>query len=371
MNHQASSPAQGLFDAISRSWKLPAPAQALCFSMDGKTLAVLRQDGALSLVPMVDPEAPDTRLRVAADTGRATIKIRRQPPLPLISTSVLSAEPLQLAPYGQRSFLAAGAALWVIAPDGSITPKNLQLPGVVTNLAHAQATSNIGLISNHRLFFLDKTDKLSECPVKLPAEIILLSFSPSGRLLALAHRDGIMILNLADETSQTITLPGLPENISWEANEVRLGCALGAAGLAVIDVKHGSSAIFSDFPAPVLQLDWSAPGKALLASGAFRIAAWAALEQPIQNSREGALIAGQTGLIPVQAVAAHPTKPLAAASYVNGQVVVASIGNTGELSVKPIGASVVVLGWSEQGQLVICDADDNLAVLNFPQYLFK
>lgn len=371
MNQQVSSPAQGLFDAIARSWKLPATALTLCFSVDGKTLAVLRQDGAISLAPMEDPEPPDARLRVAGDTGLPTIQARRHPPLPLISTTILSPEPMHLAPYGKDSFLAAGNAFWVIAADGSVTPKELPLPGNVTKLAHAQGTSSIAIISDHRLFLLSEGEELMECPVKLPADVTAICFSASGNHLALGCLNGTIILNLADAASQLITLPGTPESISWEESGLRLGCALGADGLAIIDVKHGTFVIFSDFPAPTLQLDWSVPGKALLASGAFRIAAWVAGEQPIKNSRDGALVTGQTGLIPVQAVAAHPTKSLAAAGYVNGQVTVASIGSTEELSVKPIGASVEALGWSEQGQLVVCDTEDNLAILTFPKLFFK
>ena len=74
----------------------------------------------------------------------------------------------------------------------------------------------------------------------------------------------------------------------------------------------------------------------------------------------------------VEAVAAHPTRPLVAAGFANGQVVIAAIGGRDELLLRQAGAAVTRLAFSPDGnQLAIGDADGALAIASFPSQMFK
>ncbi len=373
MNHQAPSPAGGLFDAIARSWRLPSAAARACVSADGRTVALARADGALSLLPLEDPEPAESRLHISADDGRATIRMRRHAPAPLIGTAPLSAAPLSLAARGDGGFLAGcrDGSLLAVAADGSATPLATTLAGAVAALARAPSGRMTACAAGTDLFFLPDEGKMTQGVAGMPSEITALAFSPDGRHLAVGVEGRVAMLSLAEDSVRMILLPGTPRAVKWHPGGSWLACGLGAAGMALIDLNRGTSTIFSEFPTPVLSLDWSAPAGAILAAGAFRIAAWSMADPPFRSSREGALVTGRPGLVPVLAVAAHPTKPLAAAGYVNGQIVVAPLGQAEELPVKPVGGSITTLDWAPGGQLIACSADGDAAIMTFPQRLFK
>ena len=71
-------PANSLFDLIARSWPMDAAVTQAVFNEEGGAVAF--SDGkSLSLAPVADPERPETRVRVAADSGRQTISPRKSP----------------------------------------------------------------------------------------------------------------------------------------------------------------------------------------------------------------------------------------------------------------------------------------------------
>ena len=66
-----------LFDLLARNWQHPAAVENLRFSADGSTVAFACADGTVALAPISDPEPPETRIRMSADVGRATIRPRQ------------------------------------------------------------------------------------------------------------------------------------------------------------------------------------------------------------------------------------------------------------------------------------------------------
>ena len=102
-------------------------------------------------------------------------------------------------------------------------------------------------------------------------------------------------------------------------------------------------------------------------SGVFAMTA-----PPRDGETSGALETGRAGLVPVETVAAHPTKKLIAAGYANGRIIVAQIGSRDELLVKPLGSAVTALAWSGDGRhLAMGTVDGTAAIVTFPAQMFK
>ncbi|WP_454648726.1 hypothetical protein [Bradyrhizobium liaoningense] len=85
------------------------------------------------------------------------------------------------------------------------------------------------------------------------------------------------------------------------------------------------------------------------------------------------LSTGRAGFVLVEAVEIHPGRPLVAAGYTDGRVVVARIGDPDELVVKPPGRSAVqVVRWSDDGQhLAVGTHGGEAAIVTFPPQIFK
>ncbi|GAB0117825.1 WD40 repeat domain-containing protein [Acidisoma sp. 7E03] len=373
MNHHATSPSQGLFDAIARSWQLPAVATAWSCSRDGRWVSFARADGAVALAPLADPEPAEARLRVSGDTGRATIQSRRAPPPPLITTEPLGKGAPRLLPHGQAGFLAGNedGCLVHIAADGSHTPFGPRLDGPVAALS--ALARGFAAACGEEVLYVSESGALIERIAGLPGPVTSLAAAPDRERLALACSDQVLVLTPGGGAPRVILPGGVVSALRWRRDGAYLACALGEAGLAIVDLARGEATRFGDFPTPVASIDWSEPAQAVLAAGAFRITAWgaAAQERPFRDSRAGALQSGRPSLVPVEWVSAHPTRPIVAGGLVNGQVIVAPVGAAEELPVKPVGASLTLLGWSPGGALLLADAAGGLAILDFPSRLFK
>lgn len=373
MNHQASSPSQSLFDALARSWQLPAVGIGFCCNARGRTIAIAQADGALSLASLTDPEPTESRLHVAADSGRATLHARHLPPPQLVTTAALFPSGPCLIAHPAQGFIAGGqsGALFHITENGTVSPFSEEIGAPVFALS-ALPDGRVAAASPETVSLLSPKGTLLERIGGLPKEISCMAPSARGHL---AIGTGDQILLLAPESGRPrIILPGGPVSaLRWRADGAWLAAALGAQGLALIDLAQGQATRFASFPTPVLNLDWSEPARAVLAAGAFRIAgwSWAGQDHPFRDSGTGALATGHTGLVPVDHVAAHPNRPLAAAGLINGQVLLAPIGKPEELAVKPIGGALTLLGWSPKGDLVIGDSGGSFALMSFPSRLFK
>lgn len=122
-----------LFDLLARSWSLPGPVGAVCFSRDG-AMAAFCGGGALAVAPTADPERPDARMRIAADTARRTIQPRKNPVRPAAMVADVHGP---AAPFGARSFVVgdAAGALRSVTRRGQTTPLGASLRGPVTAMA--------------------------------------------------------------------------------------------------------------------------------------------------------------------------------------------------------------------------------------------
>jgi WD40 repeat protein len=360
-----------LFDLLARSWQRPSAVVGLRFSADGSSVAFAGADGTVAIAAVADQEPPESRIRVSGDLGQTTIRPRDKPPVPLTATAALADTAVPLAVHPDAGFLvgtAEGAVLH-LATSGEITGTLLKLDGPVTAVDH-DAGADITAAGSEGGIFLSRGGKPAGPGPGGPAGI--LAFSPDGRHLACVAGDRLSMLTLDARPLQDIAFPARAVSAAWSGDGAWLACGLEAGGLALVRAADGRTGIVAGFPSPVRTIGWSRPANALLASGAFRIAGWSMTAPPLDGDNAGALETGRTGLVPVEAVAAHPSKPLVAAGYANGRITVAQIGTRDELVVRSLGGAVATLAWSGDGRhLAVGGADGTAAIITFPSQMFK
>lgn len=367
-----------LLDLLARAWLLPSPVEQTCFSVDGSTLAFSCADGSVALAPLADDEAPDKRLRVSADLGRISIRPRERPPVPLISTTVLVKRTVPLVASTGSDFLIGTetGAVQRLTGTGEQHETAMSASGAVIAIDHVAArdgTGGITAVSDGKDVLLhDTTGRV--LTITIDTAVRSLAFSPSGRELAVAHPGGLSIWSIGHRAERRrdfglVAPPGRPQ---WSDDGRWIACALDSGGFALVDPADGRIGTVADFPAPVPAIAWSAPGAAVVAAGAFRIAAWSTTNPPIASEADGALVTGRAGLVLVQSVAAHPHKPLVAAGHANGKILLARIGAPDEIPVGTADAAIVSLAWSPDGRhLAIGSAGGTAAVVTFPAQLLK
>lgn len=125
------------------------------------------------------------------------------------------------------------------------------------------------------------------------------------------------------------------------------------------------------FPTPPRSVGFSSAGDALVASGAFRIAAWDLARPPFDGERGGALETGRPGLAAVVEIATLPGRKLVAAAYANGRIVIAALGAHDELVLQAAGPEPCALVASPDGRSLAAAAGDHVSLLSLPDALFK
>lgn len=364
-----------LLDLLGRSWQLAAPVERVAFSADGATLAFAGADGSVALAPVADPEAPDSRIRVSVDLGQTTIRPRERPPAPLTLVAALSSTTPPLAAFGKQDFLIGTEQGEVqrLTAAGERHETGVTLGKAVRALDHAPASDFVAASDGGGITLYGAGGSPGTLAPPEGAGPRDLSFSPDALALAVAHEGGLAIWSVAGETKQlrSFALPGQPGKPQWSRDGRWLACPL-ETGFALVDLAGDGIGLVTDFPMPVRMTALSGPADAVIAAGAYRIAAWSLKAPPIGGETAGALVTGRAGLVAVTAVAAHPHKPLVAAGHANGQIVVAQIGARDEMPVGMVDGAVLALAWSADGRhLAVGAADGTAAIVSFPTHLLK
>ena len=362
-----------LFDLLARSWQRPAAVTGLRFSTDGSAVAFACADGTVAIAAVADREPPESRIRVSGDLGRTTIRPREKPPVPLIATAPLGDAGVPLAAQPRSGFLvgSAGGEVLPLGCDGEIGEPLFKTDGPVAALDRATQAGIIAAGGEHGCVLWRGAGDTRRLELDTP--LAVLALSPDGRRLALGLGDGVSIRpTQGSGASWKIPLPAPPISIGWSGDGAWLACGFETGGFALANMADGRTGIVPGFPTPVRTLCWSEPANALFASGAFRIAGWSMTAPPLGGETAGAPETGRAGMVPVEAVAAHPQKKLVAAGHANGRITVAQIGTREEIVVRPLGGAVAALAWSGDGRhLAVGTADGTAAIVTFPEQMFK
>ncbi|HQT72741.1 MAG TPA: hypothetical protein PLX84_02285 [Acidiphilium sp.] len=366
-----------LFDLLGRTWQAAAPAGPPCFSAEGKAIAFGCADGTVIVAPTEDPEPPETRIRVSGDVGQATIRPRSRPaPLPAISDSVHQDIPPIVAGEDGGFLVGAGdGGVLTLGPDGAVRGMRARIDTPVMALDHAREAALTAIAGADAVRLCQGAGALSD-PLADDGEgeVVAIRLSPSGRQLAIARAESLSIVALdgSGRAPMVFGLLSCPLSLAWRDDGACLACTLEAGGFLMVDHASGRSGTVTGFPMATRDAAWSVPAASIVASGAYRVAAWSMATPPLDGDMTGALVSGRAGLVGVESVAAHPKRPLAAAGYANGQILLVQIGERDELLVRPEGCAVTALGWSEDGHhLAAAGADGMVSIVTFPERMFK
>jgi WD40 repeat protein len=371
--HNLSNPT--LFDLLARSWQCPSSVTGVLFNADDSVLAISQADGTIALARVADGEPPRARMHTSADFGQTTIRPRTAPPVPLVQVPTAT-KMSSIAAYQNSDFVLGmtNGDVVRLTVDGSIAETLFNTVEPVLSIHHCRVTGGSVAIDRRHMFVkLRGADLVKIGDIAgLPLELV--SMSKDGSLVAVAADDQLSIRRMTDPavSLRSIALPSRPLAIRWNHDGGWLACGLASGGFCLLDLTGDRSGIVADFPGPVQTICWSTAPIAVVASGAFRIAAWSMDAPPLSGDNAGALLTGRAGFLAVDMVATHPKRNLVAAGYANGRLVVSPVGSPAELLLRQSGGALTALAWSANGQhLAIGDADGNVAIITFPTQLFK
>jgi WD40 repeat protein len=363
-----------LYSLLARHWNVGVAVERLSFDAAETVVAFALADGRLALAPVEDAEPPKERYRRALDDGRATISPRSRP-VPPVAQVVIDGGPVHLAPFGPAGFIAGGRSGHLVRVYKSGTTEPLAEIGsgpidaiVPTPEAGALVAAGGMLVS------YDSRAGTARALSRFDGHVSALAVSPDGHHFAIGADGGLTVRSFGSDAATISTFEvGTVLALSWSPDGRWLAASVEDVGVELVRLNDGRCFRIPDYPTPVLSLAWSPDSRHLVTSGAFRIIAWEIATFSGGPDRPASLETGHAGLVPVEVLGLHPSRPLAAVGYRNGMVVVAQIGKRDELIVKAPGEGAPrAMRWSSDGQhLAFATGDGEAAIVTFPPDLFK
>ena len=370
--------AMTLFDLIARNWDLGCAVHAVQFNASGSALVAVLADGRLAFVSVKDAESPDSRVRIEADTGRASIRPRSKPlPPPVVSDAPVAQTQVLPCRLGAQGFAFAQAedrTLWRATARGQTLAVNGIGDDPVTALAALPRARQIALAQGDRLTLTSEDGGAALAGLDLPHVVARIAVSGDENWLGCWGAGQVSILSRQDLAVQTtLACDGKVTEFTWSPCQRWLAAGCTDKSLLLVDARSGAADRITDFPAPVHSVGFSEAGAALVASGAFRVVGWRLPDLPFGDHPGTPIEPGKPGLTLVDRVAVHPSRDLCAVSYATGLVMLCRIAHPDEMLVREgTGAAVNAMAWSQDGaHLAIGGADGSLAIATFPANMFK
>lgn len=378
MNQQKPAQAMTLFDLIARTWETGTAVRHLRFNGAGTSLAAVLDDGRMAFVSVKDAESPDTRLRIEADTGRASIRPRTKPlPLPVVTEAPVAGPDVGPCRLGDQGFAFAGVEsgrLWRATARGQTLAMIAARDAPVTALAGLPRSGRIAVAHGNRVAVAAEEGGAEIASVSLPNPVSRIAVSGDETLLGCWGAGVFSIVSADGLTARApIACPGPVRDMAFSPCNRWLACGCEDKALSLIDTQAERCDRIVDFPASVDSVGFSGKAAALLGSGAFRVVGWTLPDLPFGDHAGTAIETGRPGLTIVDRVAPHPKRDLCAVSYPTGLVVICRVGHSDEMLVREgTGAGVTALVWSDDGaHLAIGGADGSLSIATFPKTMFK
>ncbi len=350
-----------LFDLIARDWALESPATAISFNSADTAVAFDCADGAIYLAATKDRDSSNSRVRRAVDTGRLTIAPRAKPAAPLKPADFTEGRTSKVVAHGATGFAFAKATgrINALSPGGISVHLAIKAPGPISLIASHDAI--VAYVCGDHVMLGAET-------IAILPDISAIAFSPDGLTLAVAHADGLSRWTVAAPQDAPLYTPlqGKPTTIIWRDDSAQVALCLQSGGFCVVDMATNTATYHGNFPAPVRYVAFAMHTNTVIASGAFRVAAWSMAD----NSD---VVSGKAGLVLIDAIATCPTRNLVAVGYANGLLSLAEIGHPAEILLREdTGAGITAMAWSGCGTyLAVAGADGSAALVEFPDSMFK
>ena len=358
-----------LFDLIARDWHVPSPVQQITFNADDSAVAFASMDGSVHLAATADKASPTIRTRRALDTGRLTIAPRDKPFQPLKQADFAAGRSSDVVPFGPTGFAFAKdtGRINALTPGGIASHIPARASAKITVLAASPDGKTVAFASAAQACVSPAgADTPRVLPVTGP--VTAMAFSADGSTLAVACPGGVwrFAVQALDNPPIETVLEGTAVSLVWHPDGAWLTGCMAVGGFSLIDVAQNRATVRGNFPTPVRYAVFGRSTNTVVASGAFRVAAWS-----LQDARD--VMTGRAGLVPVNAVAASPNRNLVAVGYANGLLSLAEIGQPSEILLREdTGAGIAAMAWSPNGSyLALSGTDGTAALVEFPEAMFK
>lgn len=366
-----------LFGLLGRSWELDASVADLAFDYSDGAVAFALADGSVAIAKIKDAEPAAKRIRISAEDGRSSILPRARPLPPLVHFSVQDRTPPALTAYGKHGFVIGDASgvLNSVTIGGERTPFAQPLDAPITALDHAPATGDLACATADNSVILIRRGEAQPHRLDHKSPIGVLAFSPDGSSLAVACEDHVTLWKIGEKSSKQSELSPCqtPASLAWSPDQSKLALGQEKGGVTVWQLDDSTALTLTDYPAPVRSAFWSDGGEHLVTSGAFRVIAWPINQLKTNGIHPSSLDTGKPSLAAVEAVTGHPTRPLTAAGYENGMLIIAQIGKLDELVIKTEGQGAIAsLKWSHNAGYIAIGSNQGLtAIIELPPQMFK
>lgn len=369
-----------LFGLLGRSWELEAAVVDVVFDNSQGAVAFPLADGSVAIARIKDAEAAAKRIRISAEDGRSSILPRSKPLPPIARLAVQDNTPAAITAYGKHGFVLgdASGALFSVTPGGERTPfAGSALDGPIARIDHATETGRVAATTGGNQVALISPGDTEPLMLDHDSVACALRFSPNGDTLAIASETALTLWAIGDGATKTSDIPinGKPIAMAWNPDQSRLAIGFESGGVGVFRPGDDHLIALPDYPSPVGALAWSPTGDILATSGAFRIIAWPMDDIKMNGASPApaSLETGKPSLVVVGAIAAHPARPLVAAGYENGMVIITELGKRDELIIKTEGQGAISgIAWSRNGDYLALGSDRGLAaIVELPAQLFK
>ena len=368
---QTASPQSPLFDLLARNWRLEAPIADIAFDAAGKIAGFALEDGRLALMPLEDADSPLHRMRVEADSGRSLIRPREKPLATPVLTPELAPGAAMLAVSGTLGLIAAGrdGRIHRVTPRGQVIPMAGK-PSPVFALA-SDGQGRLAIARDGHVDLHDEGGMARQNGLLTPGPATALVFAPGAGALAVQLPEKLF-LGLPRQGYASHPLGGNGP-LAFSADGGWLAGSNGKDGFWLLRRADDAVARIGNFRTPPAALAFNQAAGAIFAAGAFRAAGWSLDTPPIGNEATGALKTGQSGLVLIERIAAHPLRDLIALGTADGAVSIARVGHGAEMSLRQAdGSAVTALRWSADGlHLAIGTAAGEASLVTLPPQLFK
>ena len=366
-----------LFGLLGRSWELEAPVVDLTFDGSDGAVGFTLADGSVAIAKVKDREPASGRIRISAEDGRSSILPRTKPLPPITRLTVQDGTPVALTAYGKHGFVMGDASgvQTSLTIGGERTPFSSTPTAPINAIAHAEETGDLAYVTADGRAILIRRGRAEPEPLTVDHPVTLASFSADGTHLAVAGKDRLTICKIHEniEIVSKRVIADDPLALAWSPDQTRLALGHRSDGVSVWPLEGDTPLTFPDYPAPVHSLAWSHDSRNLVTSGAFRIIAWPFNPLKTNGSSPEALVTGKPSLVAVDAVATHPDRPLVAAGYENGMLIIAQQGKQDELVIKTEGqGAITAVKWSKDADYLALASNQGLAaIIELPAQLFK
>lgn len=360
-----------LYELLGRHWMVGAPITKTAFDPAGQGVAFALADGALAIAPLTDSEPPQDRCRMTLDGGR-TISPRRKP-VPPLTKVIISDAPLHLASLGTSGFVASDhGRLLHVSASGVTQVAASQGPPI--DLVAPVPAGGILAGSGGSTIFYDSNGGVGWLHERAGGNASAIAVSRDSQHFAMGADSCLLIRAFGPRSEQAASFElGSISTLSWSPDGSWLAASVVKTGIVLVRLADARIVRIPNYPATVTSLSWSLDSRVLVTSGAYRTIAWDVSSLNEASDQPISLATGRARFVLVEAVEMHPERPLVAAGYGDGMVVVARIGEPDELVVKPPGrGAILALQWSRDGQhLAFGTSDGEAAIVTFPPHIFK